>query len=137
MSWLFSLLTAVPGLLNGLLAYLSKKQDTAAVFDEHSKDVSVAIVQSEVARQNAQRDITLSMHGHKVFWIAWGLGVLPVLGYHACIFFVSTFPALGWTVLKVPAEELAYADLIVKSVFTLTGASTVVAGVANVWAKRV
>jgi hypothetical protein len=136
MSVLFGLLTSLPGFLNGLLAYLNKRQDTAAIQNGNAKDVATAVVQAEIARQSALRDVALSMHSHKVFWIAWGLGVIPVLGYHACIFFVSTFPALGWTVLKVPTEELAYADLIVKSVFTLTGASSVVAGIANVWAKR-
>jgi hypothetical protein len=137
MTWLFSLLTGLPGLLSGLLAYLQKRQDTAVAQNANAATIDVAVIQAEVARQNAQRDLAISMHSHKVFWVAWGLGVIPVLGYHAAIFFVSTFPALGWTVLKVPAEELAYADLIVKSVFTLTGASTVVATVANAWAKRV
>jgi hypothetical protein len=137
MSVLFGLLTSLPGFLNGLLAYLQKRADADVSKNTNASTVGTAAIQAEVSRQNALRDITLSMHSHKVFWIAWGLGVLPVLGYHACIFFVSTFPALGWTVLKVPAEELAYADLIVKSVFTLTGASSVVAGIANVWAKRV
>jgi hypothetical protein len=137
MTWLFSLLTGLPGLLSGLLAYLQKRQDAAVAQNANAATIDVAVIQAEVARQNAQRDLALSMHSHKVFWVAWGLGVIPVLGYHTAIFFVSTFPALGWTVLKVPAEELAYADLIVKSVFTLTGASTVVATVANAWAKRV
>lgn len=136
MSTLFGLLTFVPGFLNGLLTYLNKKQDTAAVFNGNAKDVTVAIVQAEVARQSAVRDITLSMMSHPVFWIAWGLGVFPVLLYHASIFFVSTFPTIGWTVLKVPAVELDYARLVVGSVFTLTGASTVVSGLANAWIKR-
>ena len=136
MTWLFSLLTGLPGFLNGLLTYLNKRQDTAVAQNSNAVTVDVAAIQAEVVRQQAQRDIAISMHSHKVFWIAWGLGVLPVLGYHACIFFVSTFPALGWTVLKVPAEELAYADLIVKSVFCLTGASTLVTGITNSWSKR-
>jgi len=29
MTWLFSLLTGLPGFLNGLLTYLNKKQDNA------------------------------------------------------------------------------------------------------------
>jgi hypothetical protein len=137
MTWLFSLLTGLPGLLSGLLAYLQKRQDAAVAQNANAATVDVAVIQAEVARQSAQRDLAISMHSHKVFWVAWGLGVIPVLSYHAAIFFVSTFPSLGWTVLKVPTEELAYADLIVKSVFTLTGASTVAATVANAWAKRV
>lgn len=136
MTWVFSLLTGIPGLLNGLLAYLQKRQDAAVTMNTNASTVDVAVIQAEVSRQNAIRDIAVSMHSHKIFWVAWALGVVPVLGYHAAIFWVSTFPWLGWTVLKVPQEELVYADLIVKSVFTLTGASSVVAGIANAWVKR-
>lgn len=136
MSWVFSALTGVPGFLTGLLTYLNKKQDTAAIFNGNAKDATVAIVQAEVARSSNVKDVTLSMMSHPVFWIAWGLGVFPVLLYHACIFFVSTFPVVGWTIQKVPNVELEYAQLVVGSVFTLTGASTVVSGLAHAWMKR-
>jgi hypothetical protein len=136
MSALFGLLTGIPGFLTGLLSYLNKKQDTAAIFNGNAKDATVAIVQAEAARTAALRDVTLSMHSHPVYWIAWGFGVFPVLFYHAAIFFVSTFPVLGWHVDKVPNVELEYAQLVVGSVFTLTGVSTVVAGLAHAWTKR-
>jgi hypothetical protein len=136
MGALFSLLTGIPGFLTGLLTYLNKKQDTAVAFNGNAKDASVAIVQAEVARTAALRDVTLSAHSHPVYWIAWGFGVFPVLLYHAAIFFVSTFPMFGWVVKEVPKVEFEYAQMIVGSVFTLTGASTLVAGLAHAWTKR-
>jgi hypothetical protein len=130
------MLTGIPGLLNGLLAYLDKKQDTSAVFDGNSKDVAVALIQAEVAKNAAVKDVTSAMLSHPTFWVAWGVGVFPVLFYHAAIYFVSTFPACGWTVLKVPDVELEYGRLVVGAVFTLTGASTVVSGIAHAWKRR-
>jgi hypothetical protein len=136
MSWLISLLTSVPQLLTGLFGWLNKKEDTRVVEINNSATVSTEVIKNDTAHIAAVRDVTMAMLNHPVFWVAWGLGVFPVLLYHACIFFVSTFPALGWTVLKVPNEELEYARLVVGSVFTLTGTSTVVAGIASAWIKR-
>ncbi|MGY3589354.1 hypothetical protein [Bradyrhizobium sp. USDA 4350] len=135
-SWLLGLTSLLPQVVTGLFGWLNKKQDTALAENTNAKDVTVAIVQSETAHTAAVRDVTMAMMDHWVFWIAWGLGVFPVLLYHAAIFFVSTFPVLGWTVLKVPDVELEYARLVVGSVFTLTGCSTVVAGLAHAWIKR-
>jgi hypothetical protein len=136
MSWLITLLTSVPQLLTGLFGWLNKKEDTRVVENNNSATVSTAIVSEEAHRFSDVKDVTMAMMNHPVFWIAWGIGVFPVMLYHAAIFFVSTFPALGWTVLKVPDVELEYARLVVGSVFTLTGASTVVAGLASAWIKR-
>lgn len=136
MSWIITLLTSVPQLLTGLFGWLNKKEDTRVVEINNSAAVSTAVVQNDTAHIAAVRDVTMSMLNHPVFWIAWAFGVFPVLVYHAAIFFVSTFPALGWTVLKVPDVELEYARLVVGSVFTLTGTSTVVAGIASAWIKR-
>ncbi|MHC2284438.1 hypothetical protein [Bradyrhizobium barranii] len=136
MSWLFGLLTNVPGLLNGLLAYLNKKQDTAAVFDEHGKEVAVSIVQAEVARQHEAASVITVAMSHPIWWVAWSFGVFPVLLYYACIFWVSTFPFWGWTVLAAPADALDFAKLVVGSMFTIGGASSVIAGLAHAWGRR-
>lgn len=134
--FLLGLPTLLPQIIAGLFGWLNKKEDTRVVENNNARDASVAIVQSETSRYSAVKDITSIMMNHPVYWIAWGIGVLPVMTYHAAIFFVSTFPAIGWTVLKVPAEELEYARLVVGAVFTLTGTSTVVAGLAHAWTKR-
>lgn len=133
---LLNLGALLPQVVTGLFGWLNKKQDTQVVENNNSATVSTAIVQSETAHFAAVRDVTMSMLNHPVFWVAWSFGVFPVLLYHAAIFFVSTFPAIGWTVLKVPDVELEYARLVVGSVFTLTGTSTVVAGIASAWIKR-
>jgi len=134
---LFGLASFLPDLLNGLLSWLNKKEDTAVVENNNAKDVSVAIVQSETSHGAVVRDVTMAMMSHPVFWVAWGIGVFPVLLYHGAIYFVSTFPMIGWTVLKVPHDELAFGQMVVGSVFTLTGASTLVAGLAHAWTQRV
>lgn len=131
-----NLAALLPQVITGLFGWLNKKEDTRVVENNNSATVSTAIVQSETTHFAAVRDVTMSMLNHPTFWVAWGLGVFPVLMYHAAIFFVSTFPVLGWTVLKVPDVELEYARLVVGSVFTLTGTSTVVAGIASAWIKR-
>ena len=140
MSWLFGLLTNIPGFLNGLLAYLNKKQDTALeqyrIGNTNSRDVSIEVVRAEQARMSAVKDVTVSAMSHPIWWVAWSLGVFPVLMYHACIFWVSTVPGLGWTVQKVPADQMEFARLVVGSLFCIGGASTLVAGVAGAWTKR-
>jgi hypothetical protein len=75
--------------------------------------------------------------GHPVFWIAWALGVLPVMLYYGSIFWVSTFPALGWEVAKAPADALEFAHQITNWMFGIAGASSLVAGVSQAWAKRI
>jgi hypothetical protein len=135
-SALFGLLTGIPGFLNGLLAYLNKKQDTAAIFDANSKDVSLAAIQAEVARMNAASGVISAAMGHPIWWVAWGLGVFPVLLYYASIFFVSTFPFWGWTVMAAPADALEFAKLVTGSMFAIGGASSLVAGLAHAWKQR-
>lgn len=142
MSVVFGLLAQ---LLPGLFGWLNKREDTRVVENNNSATVSTALIRNDSVRISAVRDVTLAMMSHPVFWCAWGLGVFPVLTYHALIFFVSTFPHFWlWAtgipanraVLEVPAAQMEYARLVVGSVFTLTGVSTVVAGIASAWIRR-
>jgi hypothetical protein len=136
MQWLFGLLTGLPGFLNGLLAYLNKRQDTEAVFNSNSKDVSIALVQAEAARQKSMADVSMAAMSHPIWWIAWSIGVFPVLTYHACVYWVSTFPSLGWVVLKVPADQIEMGHTIINWMFGISGASAFTAGIAHAWSKR-
>jgi hypothetical protein len=137
MSWLFSLLTGIPGFLNGLLAYLNKRQDTAAVFNTNSKEVATAAISAEVSRTSALKDLALAAMSHPIWWVAWALGVFPVLTYHACVYFVSTFPWWGWTVLQVPAEQAEFVRTVVGWMFGIGGASSLIAGITHAWKTRV
>jgi hypothetical protein len=135
-SFLFSLLTGIPGFLNGLLAYLNKRQDTAVAENTNSKDVAISIIQAEVSRQSSLRDISVSAMSHPIWWVAWSLGVFPVLTYHACIFWVSIFPGLGWPILHVPQDQAEFGRMVVQWMFGISGASALVTSVASSWSKR-
>lgn len=134
---LFGLVKIIPDIVKGLFGWLNKKEDTAVVANTNSKDVSVAIVQSETARTNAVASVLKVAMDHPVFWVAWSLGVFPVMLYYATIFWVSTFPMWGWTVLKAPDDALEFAKLVTGSMFGIAGVSSVVAGIAHAWQKRV
>ena len=140
MTFLFSLLTGLPGFLNGILTYLNKKQDNALeqfrIGNTNGKEVSIAVVQAEIARQSALKDLTVNAMSHPIWWVAWCLGVFPVLGYHACIFWVSVFPGLGWSILKVPADQIEFGRTVTQWMFGIGGASALVTAVTQSWSKR-
>jgi hypothetical protein len=137
---MFALLTLIPGVLNGLLSYLNKKQDNALeqfrIGNTNGRDVSIEVVKAELARANALKDITINAMSHPVWWVAWAIGVFPVLTYHACVFWVSTFPGLGWTILKVPADQIEFGRTVVQWMFGIGGASALVTGITSAWTKR-
>lgn len=137
MTFLFSLLTGLPGFLSGLLTYLNKRQDTALGMNANAATVDVAVVQAEVSRIQASASVLQVAMGHRVFWIGWALGVLPVMLYYGCIFWVSTFPWLGWEVKAAPADALAFGHQVINWMFGIAGASSLVAGVAQAWSKRI
>lgn len=137
MTWLFSLLTGLPGFLNGLLTYLNKRQDTAVAQNSNAATVDTAVISAEVSRIQASASVLQVAMGHRVFWVGWALGVLPVMLYYGSIFWVSTFPWLGWKVLEAPADALAFGHQVINWMFGIAGASSLVAGVAQAWSKRV
>lgn len=136
LSWikgLFNLSTLLPQIVTGTFSWLNKKQDTALAENTNAVAATTAAMQSEAALVGNYLNSAMS---HPFFWAAWCFGVFPVLGYHAAIFFVSTFPQYGWTVLRVPDVELEYGRQVVGSVFALTGATSLISGVASAWLKR-
>lgn len=139
MSWLFSLLTGLPGFLNGVLTYLNKKQDNALekfrIGDNNGRDVSIEVVKGEIARVNAASGLTQVAMNHPIWWFGWGLFVFPVGLYHACIFWVSTFPTLGWAIQKVPPDQSKAAYIIMMSFFGAHVASGLINSVLARWTK--
>jgi hypothetical protein len=133
---LLNLGALLPQVITGLFGWLNKKQDTQVVENNNSAAVSTAIVQAETSRLNAASSLITAMLAHPIWWAAWALGVFPVMLYYASIFWVSTFPFWGWTVLQAPADALEFAKLVVGSMFTIGGASTLVAGIAHAWERR-
>lgn len=136
MMWLLSLL---PGLLPKLLDYLNKRQDTALekyrVGAVSGKEVSIAVVQSEIARVQAQKEMNVVGMSHPIWWFAWALFVLPVGLYHFMIFFVSTFH-LEFTVDRVPPVQEQWGMWIVGSIFGAQVTSGVIGQVTSAWLKK-
>ena len=139
MTWLFGLITSIPGMVNGVLTYLNKKQDTALekfrVGDNNGRVVSIEILKGEIARVNAQKELNVIGMSHPIWWAGWALFVFPVGLYHACIFWVSTFPTLGWAIQKVPPDQSKAAYIIMMSFFGAHVASGVINSVLARWTK--
>lgn len=137
---MFSLLAMIPGFLNGLVTWLNKREDTALekfrVDTVSGKEVSIELIKGEIARTNSLRDVGIAAMNHPIWWAAWALGVFPVLGYHAAVFWVSIFPGLGWTILKVPPDQLEFGKLVVQYMFGIGGVTAVTGTIMSRWAKR-
>lgn len=139
--WGLSRLLDLPALLmellKGWMGLKAKEVDAGVEASKNARDVATAVVSNDTARIQASRDITLGAMNHPLWWFAWGLGVFPVLTYHAAVFWVSTFPGLGWTVLKVPGDQIEFAHTVTNWMFGLGGGSAVVTSIISAWRKRV
>lgn len=139
MTILWSLLSGIPGLLNGLLTYLNKVQDTSLekfrIGTTSGKEVSIAVVEAQVAGVQAQKEMNVVGMGHPVWWIAWALFVIPVGMYHSAIFFVSTFH-LQWVVDRVPQTQETWALYIVLSIFGAQVTTGLTQQITTAWLKK-
>jgi hypothetical protein len=133
--WLGNLLAGpvVTGLLN---AYKAKLAATNAT-DEAALSLAVAQINAEIARKAAQKDLGIASMSHPVWWMAWGLFVIPVGLYHATIFLLSTFGVDPHTfaVLKVPAEEQALSQSVIEYLFLAQSTSGVIGAVVKRFTK--
>lgn len=97
---------------------------------------AVAVVQSEIARINAQSQIQMAQMTHPVWWAAWTLFVFPVGLYDALIHLKSAlapfFPSvLLWNIPEVPKEIEAWDMYVILSMFGLAATSSVVASIVG------
>ena len=120
--------------VNGLLKAYQSKLEAQNTRDAKAAELAVEDIRAEIARRGAQRDLGIAAMSHPVWWIAWGLFVIPVGLYHATIFILSTL-GIGpetYAVLKVPADQQRLSEVVIQYLF-LAQAS---AGVAGVVIKR-
>jgi hypothetical protein len=102
--------------------------------DRLAVELATKDLEAEIARRNAQRDLGIAGMSHPVWWIAWGLFVIPVGVYHAAIFILSTL-GIGpetYAVLKVPPDQQKLSETIIASLFLAQAG----AGVAGALIKR-
>lgn len=128
MTWLWGLLTGLPGLLSKGLDYYIKRADGDV-------QKAIALMEADKARIAAQRDITVAGMSHAVFWWGWGIFVFP-LGIYWCKVIVydkvlklgSTDPLTGFV--------LEWAGWIVGGLFCLQVGTGIVGGILNRVVKR-
>jgi hypothetical protein len=132
LAWLASTaLGAITGpLLNAYKARLAATNTT----DKLAVDLALADISAERDRRNAQRDMGIMAMNHWLWWVAWGLFVIPVGIHHAAVYAVSI---LGITpdvlvILAVPEAERLRGDAIVQAIFLLQSG----AGIAGTLIKR-
>jgi hypothetical protein len=143
MMWLLSFLpgfgTFISKMLPSVLDYLNKKVDSDLekyrVGSVNGKEVSIAVVQSEIARVQAQKEMNMVGMNHPIWWVAWALFVLPVGLYHAMIYFVSTFH-LVLVVDRVPPVQEQWGMWIVGSIFGAQVTTGIVSQITNAWVKK-
>ncbi len=132
MQWLISLLTGP--IINGLLDGYKAKLAATNTEDKLAVELAVADINAERDRRNAQRDLGIAGMNHPVWWVAWGLFVIPVGLYNATIFILSTL-SIGpstFSVLQVPVAQEQLMATIVQSIFLAQGIS----GIAGAAIKR-
>lgn len=120
----------VKGVIDGYKAKLAATNTT----DRLAVELATKDIEAEIARRNAQRDLGIAGMSHPVWWIAWGLFVIPVGLYHATIFILSTL-GIGpetYAVLKVPLDQQELSKVVIQYLFIAQAG----AGVAGALIKR-
>ena len=115
-------------IVNGLIQAYKAKLTNATEKDKLAVDLAAKEIEAETARRMAQRDLGIAGMSHPVWWIAWGLFVIPVGLYHATIFVLSTL-SIGpdtYAVLKVPPAQEELSATIISYLFLAQAGSGVV-----------
>ena len=140
MLWLIKLLTDIPALVGKGFDFLNKKVDAdvekTRINRTSQRDVDVAVISNDTAGKQAQKELNLVGMNHPIWWAGWGLFVFPVGLYHASIFWVSTFPGLGWSINRVPPMQEQWAMYIVLSLFGAQVTTGVVSSIVSAWSRR-
>lgn len=132
LAWLGSLIGGP--IVNGLIKAYQAKLDAANQRDRVAADLAAKDIEAEIARRNAQRDLGIASMNHPVWWVAWGLFVIPVGLYHAAIFILSVM-SIGpdtYAVLKVPPAQEELSRAIIQYLFLAQAGS----GIAGAVIKR-
>lgn len=131
----------VKGLIEGYKAKLEAGNTT----DRIAAELAQKDIEGEIARRNAQRDLGIASMSHPVWWIAWGLFVIPVGLYHALIFLLSTagIPPCSpkiltgcFTVLEVPPDQKNLSTAVIQYMFLAQATSGIAGAVISRFIKR-
>lgn len=106
--------------------------DDLATLSAEKRTVLIEAIRGDTARLQVQQNLILAAMTHPIWWWAWALFVFPVGFYHAAIFVTSTVPWLnGWTILRVPATQEAWALSIIQTIFVAQVGTGIAGAVAQ------
>jgi|DEB3_MinimDraft_2_1074329.scaffolds.fasta_scaffold08437_2 hypothetical protein len=118
MTWLWGLVTGLPGLLSkGLDYYIAKANGNV--------QKAIALMEADKVRLMAQRDVTLAAMNSRVWWMGWALFVFPLGIYYAKV--IVWDKVLGWGVTdKLDGAVAEWSGIIVLSLFGMQVANSII-----------
>lgn len=128
MTWLWGLLTNLPGLLSKGLDYYIKRADGDVA-------KAIALMEADRVRIQAQRDITIAGMSHPIWWLGWALFVLP-LGIYWCKVIVWDKVLKLGTTDPLTGFVLEWGAAIVLGMFSLQVGTGIVGAILNRVVKR-
>jgi hypothetical protein len=137
--WL-KLLTDVPALLREGIGWLNKREDTKVAINRDNRAgeqvVDVAAIGALTEGAKVHKELSIVGMGHPIWWVAWALFVLPPGVYNSCIYWVSTFPSLGWTIQQVPAKQEEWGQMAVVYLLGAQVSTGIIKSIVESWARR-
>jgi hypothetical protein len=136
----WKLLTDLPGLLREGFGWLNKREDTKVAINRDNRAgeqaVDVAAMGALTEGAKVHKELSIIGMNHPIWWVAWSLFVLPPGVYHACIYWVSTFPALGWAIQQVPAKQEEWGQMAVVYLLGAQVGTGIIKSIVEAWARR-
>jgi hypothetical protein len=150
---------------NSLVGYLDRKADRDVDLYKTKTGAVVNLtgqaLQVQAARESAQDNLALTAMTHPIWWVMWGMWVLPPALYDAMIYFVSMFDAwlntpgcivweineplkhgakiCEWYVRKIPSAQAEARLKIIVWIFgaqAVAGAAGGVVSLAKAWLAK-
>jgi hypothetical protein len=129
------MLTILISAIKLLLGLAGKFSDASIARQEIAGRVNMEALRAQVQVASQQRDIIVSAHGYRVFWVAWALAAVPMAAW----FGWGMLDTLtnGWLpdVATIPTGLKPYADTVWENIFFTGAIGAVAQGAAGVIAK--
>lgn len=124
-------------ILPAIQAHFTAKRDLATEQERTKRDVQVAVIEAEVERRNAQRDVLIAGMQHKAFWIPWLIATVPLAMWFGWGVSDTMLNGALPDVAELPPQLKTYADQAWQNIFFTGGAVAGVTGTATIVANAI
>lgn len=122
MTWLWQIVTGLPGLVSkGLDYYIAKANGNV--------QKAIALMEADKVRLLAQRDVTIAAMNSRIWWFGWALFVFPLGVYYAKVIVWDKVLELGVTD-RLDGAVAEWSGIIVLSMFGMQLANSII---SRVW----